>query len=152
MSRPAPVWITGISACTPLGNSFDEVARGLLAIGGGLFRLPRKIPANVATEMILTGSSVSATRMHELGFVNHLTVPGQTRHAARALATQIAASSPVAVQAALEVSSSAVADGWADSHGWRAQREPFARVLNSEDLVEGLRAFAEKRTAQWKGR
>src|SRR4051812_20993770 len=31
MSRPAPVWITGISACTPLGNSFDEVARGLLA-------------------------------------------------------------------------------------------------------------------------
>ena len=141
-----------IVATTSAQFALSEVRRGLLAIGGGLFRLPRRLPANLAVEMILTGAPMSARLMSEHGFVNRLTEPGQARAAARELALQIAANSPVAVQAALEVASTAIADRWSDNDGWNGQREPFRRVQSSEDLLEGLRAFAEKRAAEWTGR
>ena len=141
-----------IVATTSAQFALTEVRRGLLAIGGGLFRLPRRLPANLAVEMILTGAPVPARLMSEHGFVNRLTEPGQARAAARELALQIAANSPVAVQAALEVASTAIAERWSDNDGWNGQREPFRRVQSSEDLLEGLRAFAEKRAAEWTGR
>jgi enoyl-CoA hydratase len=141
-----------IVAATDAQFALTEVKRGLLAIGGGLFRLPRRLPANLAVEMILTGTPVPAPLMFEHRFVNRLTEPGQARAAAKELALQIAANSPVAVQAALEVASTAIAEAWSDDDGWNGQRGPFRRVQSSEDLLEGLRAFAEKRPAEWTGR
>jgi enoyl-CoA hydratase len=141
-----------IVASTNAQFALTEVKRGLLAIGGGLFRLPRRLPANLAMEMILTGAPVSAQLLFEHRFVNRLTEPGQARAAARELALQIAANSPVAVQAALEVAATAMAQRWRDEDGWSGQREPSRRVQSSQDLIEGLRAFNEKRPANWSGR
>ena len=132
--------------------ALTEVKRGLLAVGGGLFRLPRRLPANLAVEMILTGTPVPASLMFEHRFVNRLTDRGQARAAARELALQIAANSPVAVQAALEVASTAIAEAWSDDDGWNGQRGPFRRMQSSKDLLEGLRAFADKRQAEWTDR
>jgi enoyl-CoA hydratase len=141
-----------IVATTDSQFALTEAKRGLLAVGGGLFRLPRRLPANLALEMILTGAAVSASELHDLRFVNRLAAPGEARTAARELAVQIAANSPVAVQAALEVAAAAIAEGWTDEQGWSGQRDPFRRVRHSEDLVEGLTAFAQKRPPVWKGR
>jgi enoyl-CoA hydratase/carnithine racemase len=56
------------------------------------------------------------------------------------------------VQAALEVAGSAIYDTWTDAEGWAGQRDPLARVQQSADLMEGLRAFSEKREPNWTGR
>lgn len=141
-----------IVATTDSQFALTEVRRGLLAIGGGLFRLPRRLPANLVMEMILTGAPVSASELRQLRFVNRITAPGEARDAAQDLARQITANSPIAVQAALEVASTAIAEGWTDEEGWAGQRDPFRRVRRSEDLVEGLTAFAQKRAPVWKGR
>jgi enoyl-CoA hydratase len=141
-----------IVATTEATFALAEVKRGLLAIGGGLFRLPRRLPANISTEMIVTGAPMPATVLHQHGFVNRLTQPGDARSCARDLATVIAANSPIAVQAALEVTASAISEGWTDEQGWKGQKDPSQRVLSSQDLVEGLRAFSEKRAPIWTGR
>ena len=129
-----------------------EVKRGLLAVGGGLFRLPRRIPPAIATELLITGEAKSAEEMARYGLVNRIAAPGETRAAARELALQIAANSPVAVQAALEVTTAATFEAWSDAQGWEGQMAPFKRVRQSEDMVEGLRAFSEKRAPVWTGR
>jgi len=141
-----------IVATTEATFALAEVKRGLLAIGGGLFRLPRRLPANIAMEMIVTGAPMPAPVLHHHGFVNRLTQPGEGRSAARDLATLIAANSPVAVQAALEVTASAISEGWNDEQGWKGQKGPSQRVQSSQDLIEGLRAFSEKRSPIWTGR
>ncbi len=114
--------------------------------------MPRRLPDNIATEMILSGLPMSAAEMRQFGFLNRLVEPGEARTAASELAGQLAANSPIAVQAALEVSVTSMTEGWTDEQGWAGQREPFARVSRSEDLMEGLRAFSEKRAPVWKGR
>jgi enoyl-CoA hydratase len=75
-----------------------EVKRGLVASAGGLFRLPRKIPFNLAMEWLLTGDPISAVRAHELGLVNSVVEPGHALGEARALAGRVCAQAPVAVQ------------------------------------------------------
>src|SRR3954466_2736231 len=57
--------------------AITEVKRGLIAAAGGLFRLARKIHANIAMECALTGDPISAEAAHRHGLVNHLTAPGQ---------------------------------------------------------------------------
>jgi enoyl-CoA hydratase len=141
-----------VVATTEATFALSEVKRGLLAIGGGLFRLPRRLPTNIAKELIITGAAMPAAVLHQYGLINRLTQPGDARSAARDLATVIAANSPVAVQAALAVVGSSVAEGWTDDQGWAGQKGPSQRVLASEDLLEGLRAFSEKRAPNWSGR
>ena len=68
-----------------------EVKRSLVAAGGGLLRLPRMLPRNVAMEMALTGDPIDAERAHELGLVNRLAEPGEALEAALELAAAIAA-------------------------------------------------------------
>jgi enoyl-CoA hydratase len=102
--------------------------------------------------MIVTGAAMPAAVLHQYGLVNRLTQPGDARSSARDLATVIAANSPVAVQAALEVTGSAISEGWNDEQGWKGQKDPSQRVQTSQDLIEGLRAFSEKRPPIWTGR
>lgn len=127
-----------------------EAARSLVAVGGGLFRLPRRIPYHLAMELALTGKAWPATRMAELGLVNRLTEPGKALEGAIALATEVLAAGPLAVRASKQIVQRSY--DWQDADGWRKQMEFAAPVMRSEDLQEGLRAFAEKRLPIWKGR
>ena len=127
-----------------------EVKRSLLAAGGGLIRLPRRIPYPVARELALTGDPVGAERAAELGIVNRLTEPGGALDAALELAAGIAANGPVAVAAAKEVLGFAAEVG--EQEAWERQAPINAAIGASEDAKEGARAFVEKRAPVWKGR
>ena len=120
-----------------------EVKRGLVADGGALLRLPQRIPRNIAVEMALTGREVSAVRLHELGLVNVLVRSGEALTSALALAVEIAANSPAAVQASNQVLRAAPT--WRADEQWERQRILVEPVWSSPDATEGARAFAEKR-------
>ncbi|MDP9913202.1 enoyl-CoA hydratase [Variovorax boronicumulans] len=129
-----------------------EVLRGLIAAAGGLYRLPRAIPPNIALELILTAGQLDAERAHGFGLVNRLVadVDG-LREAALALAAEIARNGPVAVRQSLRVAREA--NSGLDEAALRAlTRDAFERVAASEDFKEGPRAFIEKRAPRWTGR
>jgi enoyl-CoA hydratase len=127
-----------------------EAARSLVAVGGGCFRLPKRIPYHLAMELVITGKAWPATRFAELGLVNKLTEPGQAVHGAIELAAEVLAAGPLAVRASKQIAAHAYQ--WTDAEAWQKQMEYAAPVMASEDLQEGLRAFAEKRDPVWKGR
>jgi enoyl-CoA hydratase len=127
-----------------------EVKRCLAAAGGALFRLPRKLPFNLAMELILTGDPIDAQRAHELGLVNVLCKPGEALDAARELSERIEANAPVAVRASRRAALEAMTQD--EEAGWRLSAQAMAEAMGSEDFKEGLTAFIEKRPPQWTGR
>jgi enoyl-CoA hydratase/carnithine racemase len=127
-----------------------EVARGLVATCGGLFRGPRALPLNVARELLLTGERLSAERAERLGFVNALADDGGALPAALDLAERICRNAPVGVRASLAAVEETVARD--DDLGWAATERATAAVRASADAREGVAAFAEKRSPVWTGR
>ena len=127
-----------------------EVKRGLVAAGGGLLRLPRALPRNVAMEMALTGDPIDAERAHELGLVNRLTGPGEALAVALELAETIAANGPLALAATKRIMLES--PDWPDSEFFERQGPIRDQVFNSEDAREGATAFAERRAPVWKRR
>jgi enoyl-CoA hydratase len=127
-----------------------EAAKSLVAVGGGCFRLPKRIPYHLAMELAITGKAWPATRFAELGLVNKLTEPGQALHGALQLADDVIAAGPLAVRASKQIVAHAY--DWTEAQAWRNQMDYAATVMASDDLQEGLRAFAEKRAPVWQGR
>jgi enoyl-CoA hydratase len=127
-----------------------EVKRSLVAAGGGLLRLPRRIPYHVAMELALTGDFLDARRAHDLGLVNRLTEPGRALDEALGLAAEIARNGPLALAASKQIV--ARAGDWSEEEAWERQGEIAGPVFTSQDAQEGARAFAEKREPVWKGR
>jgi enoyl-CoA hydratase len=139
-----------IVASTSARFGIPEVKRSLVAAGGGLFRLPRRIPFNVAMELTLTGDPIDAERAHHFGLVNVLCEPGQALDKARELSERIEANAPVAVRASRQVLLAAMTED--EATGWRLSGEGMAKATSSEDFKEGLTAFIEKRPPSWTGR
>ncbi len=126
-----------------------EVKRGLVAGGGGLLRLPARIPAAIAMELALTGEHFTAERAHALGMVNVLAEPGGALEAAIALAEKITANGPLAVAATKRII--VESRGWSPETMFAEQNKILAPVFTSNDAKEGAIAFAEKRPARWTG-
>jgi enoyl-CoA hydratase/carnithine racemase len=129
--------------------AMPEVKRGLVATSAGLFRVPRAVPINVARELLLTGGELDVERAERLGIVNIVAEDGHAVQAAIGLAEQIAANAPTSIRATLEALDTIYAD--ADETGWAATDAAAGVVLKSEDRVEGVAAFFERRTPDWPG-
>lgn len=127
-----------------------EVKRGLIAGSGGLLRLPRRIPPQIAMELALTGDMLPATEARQWGLVNRLVPAGQALAAALALAERIAANGPMAVRVAKQVVNESPT--WPAQEVWVRQNALLEQVIGSEDAREGALAFAEKRAPRWSGR
>jgi enoyl-CoA hydratase len=127
-----------------------EVKRSLAAGAGGLFRLGRKIPLNVAMECALTGDPITAERAYGFGLVNVLCSEGEALSEAVVLAGRVLANAPVAVRESRTVVAECTFGP--DEEAWRRSGQAMSKAARSEDNREGLLAFIEKRPPRWTGR
>jgi enoyl-CoA hydratase/carnithine racemase len=130
--------------------AMPEVKRGLVATSAGLFRVPRAVPLNVARELLLTGDEIDVNRAERLGIVNVVAEAGAALDSAVALAERIVANAPTSIRATLEALDSIYASN--EDAGWSATETATHTILNSEDRVEGITAFFERRPPNWPGR
>lgn len=134
--------------------ALPEPKVGLAALAGGLNRLPRQIGSKRALGMILTGRHVSAEEGERLGFVHEVVPHEELMAAAEALAKQINSCSPLSIRASKDVVYRSL-DCASLEESLVGVREKYASVramIDSEDFIEGPKAFAEKRAPNWKGR
>jgi enoyl-CoA hydratase/carnithine racemase len=127
-----------------------EVKRGLVAAGGALLRLPRRVPYHLAMELALTGDFIDGARAYELGLVNRSVEPGTALNEALALAETVAANAPLALAASKRIVSQAQSVD--EPEAWQLNDEISGPVFASEDAREGATAFAEKRPPEWQGK
>ena len=126
-----------------------EVKRSLVAAGGALLRLPRRMPYHVVMELALTGDPMPAERFHAFGVVNRLTAPGGALDGALELAGALARNGPLALAASKQILM--VQDDWSSDEMWARQGEIAGPVLGSDDAREGATAFKERREPVWRG-
>jgi len=127
-----------------------EVKRGLMAAGGGVVRLPKRLPLPVAMELTLTGDSITAARAYELGLVNRVVPAERVLDEALAIAATIIENAPLSVRYSREVTKAAA--DVSETEAWKLSDKATKAVFASEDAQEGPRAFAEKRAPNWQGR
>lgn len=125
-----------------------EVRRGLIAAGGGVLRLPRRLPFPVAMELLLTGEPVDGRHAGRWGLANRVVPAGEAVTVALELAARIGANAPLALSAVKRVVG--LVDAAPDAVA--AQRDLMRLLLASADAREGMTAFAERRAPQWTGR
>ncbi len=127
-----------------------EVRWGLIPGAGGTQRLPRSVPIAIAMEMILSGQPIDAKRALAVGLINRIVPVERLLDETRKLAAQIAQNAPLAVRAAR----AAARDGLHLSleEGLRIEQFYAEIPRQSEDVQEGLRAFAEKRPPRYHGK
>jgi enoyl-CoA hydratase/carnithine racemase len=126
-----------------------EIKLGLLPGAGGTQRLPRLVPAPVAKQMLLTGEPIDAQEAWRVGLVNEVTEEGRCVERAVELATALAERAPLAVAAAKQL----VDHGTAISleAALALERETVSMLFDTNDRVEGIAAFVERRPPTFRG-
>src|SRR5580693_5857875 len=131
--------------------ALPEIQVGVLA-DAGTVKLRRRIPYHVAVEFLMTGRWMDAAEAKHWGLANHVVPKGTAMKKAREIAQQLAAGPPLLFPAIKQLlrHTEMVAEGPAfELHD---SLDAVMKVVRSEDLKEGARAFAEKRTPAWKGK
>ena len=131
--------------------ALPEPKVGLAALAGGLNRLPRQIGSKRALGMILTGRHVSAADGKELGFVNDVGPHDELMSATMGWVEQILACAPLSIRASKDVVYRSLSMGSLEE-SMVAKYDSVKAMAQSEDYVEGPKAFAEKRPPNWQGR
>ena len=127
-----------------------EVKRGLIAGAGGLIKLGRLLPRPAALEIAMTGEPISAQRAQQLGLVSRVVPAAALLDTALALAELIAANGPLAVRLSKQLVDAA--PDLTIEEAWQRNDACGAQIARSDDMREGLQAFAEKRRPVWKRR
>jgi enoyl-CoA hydratase len=127
-----------------------EAKRSLVAAGGALLRLPRRMPYHVVMELALLGDPLPAERFHDFGVVNRLAEPGAAVEVALELAGALAENGPLALAASKRILQEQF--DWSSAEMWQRQGAISGPVFTSEDAKEGAAAFKEKRAPVWRGR
>jgi len=127
-----------------------EILLGVIPAAGGTQRLARTLGKYRAMELVLTGAQVSAQEMAEHGLVNRVVPKSEQLNEAIKLAKEVAALAPIAVRLAKE--SVLAAFSTPLEEGLEIERKNFSFLLSTEDRLEGMQAFIEKRKPNFQGR
>lgn len=127
-----------------------EVRRGLVAMGGGLLRLPSRIAPNIATEVAITGELYPASFFHRHGLVNRLAAPGRALDVAFDLAALILRNGPGALAATLAILRARA--GALTESEWPRQRELARHARNSAEGSEEIGPSGEESQASVRAR
>jgi len=119
-------------------------------MGGSAVRLVRQIHYTVACDLLLTGRHITAAEAKEIGLIGYIVADGQALAKALEIADVISGNGPLAVQAILR--SIRETEGMPENEAFKIDAQLGIKVFLSEDAKEGPKAFAEKRTPQFKGR
>jgi enoyl-CoA hydratase len=127
--------------------ALPEAKRGLIAAGGGLLRLPDRIPYHLAMELALLGEPITAVRLADLGLINRLTDPGKALDVALELAGKIQLSGPVATRTTKRIITES---RYATTETRFAEQEGIVAPLRrGPEAREGALAFVERREPAW---
>jgi enoyl-CoA hydratase/carnithine racemase len=128
--------------------SLPEVKRGILPGGGGVQNLVRAAGMRRAKQLLYTGASFTAQQALQWGMVNELTEPGRALEQALQIARQIVQAAPMSVRYAKLAASRG---GEVDFHtGYMLDLAAYNVLVSSQDRLEGVQAFNERRAPRWR--
>jgi crotonobetainyl-CoA hydratase len=131
--------------------ALPEINVGVLA-DAGTIKLRRRIPYHVAVEFLMTGRWMDAAEAKHWGLANHVVPTGTALAKAREIAAQLAAGPPLLFPAIKQLLRHTEAVTEHQAFSVHDSLDAVQRVIRSEDLKEGARAFAKKRKPEWRGR
>ena len=133
--------------------ALPEIRSGTVADAASI-KLPKRIPYHIAMELLLTGRWIDAEEASKWGLVNHIYPADDLQDKAREMADLIASGPPLVNAAIIEIVRDAEDKKFQDALNkiTKSQYATVEKLYNSEDQLEGARAFAEKRDPVWKGK